>query len=118
MRENDPDSSETLDPAATMTCRCEEILLEEIVTAIAAGALSVDDIKRRTRAGMGTCQGLFCVPVIAAMVAQAKGVSIERVAPMTARPPVRPLSLESLADMNSAASLEHGLSDNEDEVRL
>jgi NAD(P)H-nitrite reductase large subunit len=118
MHENDPDSSETLDPAATLTCRCEEILLEEIVTAIASGARTVDDVKRRTRAGMGTCQGIFCVPVIAAMVAQATGVPMDRVAPMTARPPIRPLSLESLADMNDPASDEHGLSSDEVEVRL
>ena len=118
MGENNPDNLDNFDPASTLTCRCEEVLLEEIVTAIAAGARSVDDVKRRTRAGMGTCQGIFCVPVIAAMVAQATGVSIDRVAPMTARPPVRPLSLESLADMNDPASDEHGLSVDEVEVRL
>ncbi len=101
MRENDPSDMEVLSPAATVTCRCEEILLEEIVASIAAGARSVDDVKRRTRAGMGTCQGIFCVPVIAAMVAQATGVPIDRIAPMTARPPVRPLPLERLADTES-----------------
>ena len=102
--EHDPISGEVLDPAATLTCRCEEVLLEEIVAAIAAGARSVDDVKRRTRAGMGTCQGIFCVPVIAAMVAQATGVPIDRIAPMTARPPVRPLAVESLANMSDLAS--------------
>ena len=93
---------------ATLTCRCEEILLEEIVAAFAAGAQTVDDVKRRTRAGMGACQGIFCVPVIAAMVAQATGVPIDRVAGMTMRPPVRPLALEALATLN-------GLVSNEDE---
>jgi glucose-6-phosphate isomerase len=83
----------------TLTCRCEEILSEEIVVAIASGARTVDDVKRRTRAGMGACQGIFCVPVIAAMVAQATGVTIDQVAPMTARPPVRPISLVVLADL-------------------
>ena len=102
--EHDPISGQERDPAVTLTCRCEEILLEEIVAAIAAGARSVDDVKRRTRAGMGTCQGIFCVPVIAAVVAQAIGVPIDRIAPMTARPPVRPLALESLANMRDLAS--------------
>jgi NAD(P)H-nitrite reductase large subunit len=97
---NDPDGRETLDLATTLSCRCEEIPVEEIVAALAAGARSVDDVKRRTRAGMGTCQGIFCVPVIAAMVAQASGMSIDRIAPMTTRPPVRPLALESLANLN------------------
>ena len=89
-----------LDTGATLTCRCEEILLEEIVAAFAAGAQTVDDVKRRTRAGMGACQGIFCVPVIAAMAAQATGMPIDRVAGMTARPPVRPIALEALATLN------------------
>jgi hypothetical protein len=39
------------------------------------------------------------VPVIATMVAQATGVTIDRVAPMTFRPPVRPILLDVLAHM-------------------
>jgi hypothetical protein len=46
---------------------------------------------------MGVCQGVFCMPVIAALVAQATGGRIDEVAPMTARPPVRPVALEALA---------------------
>ena len=118
MGENNPDNLDNFDPASTLTCRCEEVLLEEIVTAIAAGARSVDDVKRRTRAGMGTCQGIFCVPVIAAMVSQATGVPIDRVVPMTTRPPVRPLALESLADMNDPASDAHQFSASDDEEQL
>jgi NAD(P)H-nitrite reductase large subunit len=89
-----------LDAGATIVCRCEEILDEEIVAAIAAGAVTVNDVKRRTRAGMGLCQGIFCMPFIAATVAQATGTPIDRVAPMTARAPVRPIGLEALADLD------------------
>lgn len=85
------------DPDTTQACRCEEVLLAEVIAAIATGAVSVDDVKRRTRAGMGACQGIFCVPTIAAIIAQATGVPIERLAPMTARPPVRPILLVALA---------------------
>jgi NAD(P)H-nitrite reductase large subunit len=102
--EQDPNGVEVFNAATTIICRCEVILLDEVVAAIATGARSVDDVKRRTRAGMGTCQGVFCVPVIAAMVAQASSVSIDRIAPMTSRPPVRPLALESLANMNDLSS--------------
>lgn len=104
MRETDQTEMNLLNPGATLTCRCEEIQPEEIVAAIAAGARTVDDVKRRTRAGMGTCQGIFCVPVIAAMVAQATGIPIDRITAMTARPPVRPLALEALAGMNDTPS--------------
>lgn len=97
------DEREVLDTGTTITCRCEEILLEEIIAAIAAGARTVDDVKRRTRAGMGTCQGIFCVPVVAVLVAQATGIPIDRMAAMTARPPVRPLALEALADLSDVS---------------
>jgi len=43
-------------------CRCENVSEGEIVDAIRApaGARDVDGVKRRTRAGMGRCQGGFC----------------------------------------------------------
>jgi bacterioferritin-associated ferredoxin len=105
MRDTAGDEEKMLDPGATLTCRCEEeVLLEEIVAAFAAGAQSVDDIKRRTRAGMGACQGISCVPIIAAMAAQATSMPIDRVAGMTARPPVRPVALEALASLNAIGS--------------
>src|SRR3954454_7097279 len=104
MRDTDREERKMPDAGAALVCRCEEILLKEIVVAIAAGAQTVDDIKRRTRAGMGTCQGIFCVPVIAAMVAQATALPIDRVAGITARPPVRPVMLAALADLNGVVA--------------
>ena len=100
MEPNEPTGSAKLDPGATLVCRCEEILGEEIVAAIAAGAVTVNDVKRRTRAGMGLCQGIYCVPFIAALVAEATGTPLERVAPITARPPLRPIALEALAELD------------------
>ena len=111
MRDTNQDETETLNAGAAFVCRCEEILLEEIVAAVTAGAQTADDIKRRTRAGMGTCQGIFCVPVIAAMVAQATGVPIDRAAGITARPPVRPVMLAALANL-------HGVGADEDQSRV
>jgi len=96
--------TEPFDAGATLVCRCEEIRSEEIVAALAAGAATVNDVKRRTRAGMGACQGIFCVPVLAAMVSQATGTPIDRIAPMTARPPVRPVPLEILASLTEPGS--------------
>jgi len=45
-------------------CRCETITEAEIVDAIHGKipATTVDAVKRRTRAGMGRCQGGFCGP--------------------------------------------------------
>ena len=92
-----------LERETLVVCRCEEVLSEEIAAAIAAGAVTVNDVKRWTRAGMGACQGIFCVPFIAVMVAEATETAIATVAPMTARAPVRPIRLEALADQADAA---------------
>jgi NAD(P)H-nitrite reductase large subunit len=92
------DSNEQLPPC--FICRCEEIEEAEIVQAIAEGAQSVNDVKRRTRAGMGICQGAYCVHSISKLLEQELGIPLEQIVPMTARPPVRLVPLASLADFN------------------
>jgi bacterioferritin-associated ferredoxin len=85
--------------APRYVCRCEEIAEEAIHQAIAEGAQSVDDVKRRTRAGMGLCQGAFCLRPIAQLLERHAALPPERLAPMTARPPVRPIPLHLIAEM-------------------
>lgn len=79
-------------------CRCEEIAADEIRQAVADGARTVNDVKRRTRAGMGLCQGIFCVRPIAELIHAVTGVPLAAIVPMTARPPVRPVPLGLLAE--------------------
>lgn len=64
-----------------IVCRCEQVTEGEIVDAIHAPipALSMDAIKRRTRAGMGRCQGAFCLPRVARILARETGIPLERV---------------------------------------
>ena len=47
-----------------VVCRCEGVTEGEIRASIRArvGARTLDGIKRRTRSGMGRCQGGFCTP--------------------------------------------------------
>ena len=78
-------------------CRCEEIDAEELRRAITAGARTVNDVKRRTRAGMGLCQGIYCLEHVASLLEQATGMPRESIVPMTSRPPVRGLTLGALA---------------------
>lgn len=54
-----------------VVCRCEHVTEGEIVEAIHSSlpAVTVDAVKRRTRAGMGRCQGGFCGPRVAALLA-------------------------------------------------
>lgn len=62
-------------------CRCETITEGEIIDAIKApaGARDVDGVKRRTRAGMGRCQGGFCGSKVVELLAQELGVEINEI---------------------------------------
>lgn len=62
-------------------CRCETVTEGEIVDAIRepAGACTVDGVKRRTRAGMGRCQGGFCGPRVVQIIARELGIPVEQV---------------------------------------
>ncbi|MBQ7485976.1 MAG: FAD-dependent oxidoreductase, partial [Clostridia bacterium] len=55
-----------------LICRCEVVTEAEIRAAIRrpVGATSIDGVKRRTRAGMGRCQGGFCLPRVAEILAE------------------------------------------------
>ncbi len=59
-------------------CRCETITEGEIIDAInaPAGARDVDGVKRRTRAGMGRCQGGFCGSKVVELLARELNVEI------------------------------------------
>jgi bacterioferritin-associated ferredoxin len=82
-----------------IVCRCEEVTDGEIAAALDEGARTLNDVKRRTRAGMGMCLGRWCSHAIAALVAEQTGQPLAALAPMTARPPVQPVPLGVLADM-------------------
>lgn len=62
-------------------CRCETITEAEIVEAIheSCGALTVDGVKRRTRAGMGRCQGGFCGPRVTQILARELNIPVPEV---------------------------------------
>lgn len=66
---------------ANIICRCESISEGEILEAIRrpVGATTVDGVKRRTRAGMGRCQGGFCSPKVTKLLSQELGIPLEEV---------------------------------------
>jgi len=83
-------------PDQTLICRCEEVTLGDIRKAVDDGAAGINDIKRRTRLGMGHCQGRFCGQVIndlLGILRQEKGP----VESFTPRIPVRPVPFKVLA---------------------
>lgn len=64
-----------------IVCRCETVSEGEILAAIRNNppARDVDGVKRRTRSGMGRCQGGFCGPYVMQLLAKEMGVPMEKV---------------------------------------
>lgn len=64
-----------------IVCRCEKVTEAEIVNAIHSPlkATTVDAIKRRTRAGMGRCQGGFCATRVMQILSRELNIPMEKV---------------------------------------
>jgi hypothetical protein len=108
-----------------VVCRCEEVHLSELLHALAQGYDAPETMKRATRVSMGACQGRVCRPIYAALwrawsAAPEGGDSVSTevghvgVDPDSraslpirpgldlpgSRPPVRPIRLADLAELD------------------
>lgn len=60
---------------STLVCECEHVTLGELRYAVSnLGVTNLSDLRRRTRIGMGTCQGTYCIYKAAAALAEVLGV--------------------------------------------
>ena len=96
-----PPNRQTLVPKdnETMVCRCEEITAGQIREAIAQGARHPAQIKGKTRAGMGPCQGRMCAVTISEIIADSCSMDVIEVGAMRIRTPLKPLSIGQYANM-------------------
>ncbi|HHY22880.1 MAG TPA: NAD(P)/FAD-dependent oxidoreductase, partial [Clostridiaceae bacterium] len=64
-----------------IVCRCEKVSAAEIIDSIRrpAGARNLDGVKRRTRAGMGRCQGGFCTPRVMEILSKELNIPIDEI---------------------------------------
>ena len=64
-----------------IVCRCETVTEGEIIQAIQMNppARDLDGVKRRTRSGMGRCQGGFCGPYVMELLSKEMGIPMEEV---------------------------------------
>ncbi len=64
-----------------IVCRCEEVSRGEVLAALRRSVPcdTVDGVKRRVRAGMGRCQGGFCGPLVAQIIADELNIPVEQV---------------------------------------
>ncbi len=81
---NDDEKNEFIKANPTygrIVCRCEGISEGEMRYAVKTNppASDLDGVKRRTRAGMGRCQGGFCSPTVMKLIAEERGIGKEQV---------------------------------------
>lgn len=82
--------------AETAICRCEELNLAHIEAEMQPGFASVGALKRRTRGGMGRCQGRYCGPVLAALSADREGRILDEAGHWAPRPPIAPIPIADI----------------------
>lgn len=112
-------------PGDTIVCQCEEVTRADLLgvqpprylarpapmaarslaTLAADGPAHPDQIKRLTRAGMGTCQGRRCREQVACLLADATNTPVAQVPTASYRAPVRPVPLELLADWDEGQAM-------------
>lgn len=64
-----------------IVCRCEKVTEGEVAACIHSviGARNLDGVKRRTRSGMGRCQGGFCTPRVVEILSRELSIPMEEV---------------------------------------
>ena len=85
----------------TLVCRCENVSREQIDRALAGGRLSLAALKRETRLGMGPCQGRYCAPVAAAMIADRDIETPGEFSLFAPRVPFKPIRLTDIVTPSS-----------------
>ena len=81
-----------------LVCRCEEVTKGEIRKAVHAGMLTMEELRRFLRNGMGLCQGQTCSKLVRGLVARELHVRPDEIEYATARAPMRPVQMKILAN--------------------
>lgn len=85
----------------TIICRCEQISLAEIRTAISYGAQTVTDIKNITRSGMGYCQGRTCASILSQILASQRNCPPAEGYYLNIRPPIHAVPIEFFTESSN-----------------
>ena len=87
----------------TVVCRCEEVTAGEIRRVAALGCVGPNQGKAFTRCGMGPCMGRKCGVTVSRLIAEHHGLSMHEVGHYRIRPPVKPINVGQLADLETDA---------------
>ncbi len=91
---------------STTVCRCEELTLDDVRAPIGIGIAGPNQLKSYCRAGMGPCQGRFCGLTVQEIIAKETSRAVAKVGYFRLRPPIKPLCLEELANLQIDGSEE------------
>lgn len=80
----------------TIVCRCEQVTLGDVLGGIESGYRNINEIKR-TRIGMGMCQGRTCESIVAQIMLR-KGIPVEEIGYLNLRPPLSPIPIAFFED--------------------
>ena len=94
--ETKPINTELATPE-TIICRCESVKLDDVSNAIRAGCVSIGEMKQRTRAGMGRCQGRYCGPILAELMSEEAQITLEEDGFFAPRAPITPIEISKIA---------------------
>ena len=83
----------------TVICRCEEVTLRTMLTAIDEGYKTPTTVKNKTRSGMGRCQGRMCGVTISEILAKHLSISPAEIGYYNIRPMIKPATLGELGNM-------------------
>ncbi len=86
-----------LEGSKQIVCFCEDVTSKDIATAVDEGFQDIQILKRYSTVTMGPCQGKMCHRNFVDIAAVHTGSSAGELGSTTARPPVQPISLGTLA---------------------
>ncbi|MFH0993612.1 MAG: (2Fe-2S)-binding protein [bacterium] len=81
-----------------LICRCEDVTLADIRKLLKQGYVTVEDLKRQLRIGMGPCQGSGCGLLLQREVAAFLKKNVEDIPLGTIRPLTTGIKLKSIAE--------------------
>ena len=92
----------------TIICRCEELTLGDIKSAIGKGSIEMNELKRMTRMGMGRCQGRMCAPVVQEIIARQTQTPAAEIRYLNQRPPIKLVPIHVLETLPGEFEIRHG----------
>ncbi|HEX2568779.1 MAG TPA: (2Fe-2S)-binding protein [Polyangia bacterium] len=95
-------------PVKVILCRCEDVTLADLEHAVSLGYTHIEEAKRYTGLGTGPCQGKECLVPTCLYLAKATGERPEEIRPFTARPPIAPVALGTLAGATGGGGEDQG----------